>query len=135
MILGDYHLLSGKTKKGHTTYNKTLALRSATYNPAAHTVTLMPKNKLSAAQPDELIVTGSVLTDTLGRPIDGNHDGQPGGNFEATFKGRSVTIASVGNTVAASVARLAPNAVDRVLAGNAAYFSVPWKSRLRRHVR
>jgi hypothetical protein len=128
MSLGDYHLVSGKTRKGHTTYSKTLALRSATYSPAAHTVTLIPKNKLSAAQPDELIVTGSVLTDTLGQPIDGNHDGQPGGNFEAIFKGKSLTIAATDSPNAIPASRLPIEAVDGILATAKGHWACPLRS-------
>ncbi len=40
--LAPYHLLSGKVKKSHTTYSKPVPLSSSTYNPSAHTVTLIP---------------------------------------------------------------------------------------------
>jgi hypothetical protein len=44
-------------------------------------VTLTPRGKLTASKPEELIINGSLLTDTLGREVDGNDDGQPGGDF------------------------------------------------------
>ena len=32
------------------------------------------------------------MTDTLGRPIDGNHDGQSGGDYIAILSGSRVTV-------------------------------------------
>ena len=83
------------------------------------------------AQPDEaqqLRITASLLTDSYGRPIDGNHDGQPGGDFVATLKGKSVTIASTGTTRASSVSRRALEAIDRVIAGNSLLVTRPVRS-------
>ena len=59
-----------------------------------------------------------MLTDFLGRPLDGNHDGQPGGDFVATLKGKSVTIAATTNGTEASFPRIVPELVDRVLGGD-----------------
>ena len=92
--LAAFHLLSGKVKKGHTTYSKNVPLKSAIYNASAHTISLVPKGKLNKAQPEQLRITASLLTDSLGRPIDGNHDGQPGGDFVANLSKKSVTILS-----------------------------------------
>jgi hypothetical protein len=38
-----------------------------------------------------LIVNGTLLTDALGRPIDGNDDRQAGGDFIVTISGGRVT--------------------------------------------
>jgi RHS repeat-associated protein len=92
--LAAFHLLSGRVKKGHTIYNKTVPLSSAIYSPSAHTVELIPKSKLNLTQPEELIITAAQLTDIYGRPLDGNDDGQPGGNFVATITKKEITIVS-----------------------------------------
>jgi hypothetical protein len=54
-------------------------------------VALTPRAKLTASKPEELIVNGSLVTDPLGREIDGNDDGQPGGDYIATISGTRVT--------------------------------------------
>ena len=113
-----YHLLSGKVKKkGHINFNKPIPLSSAIYNSSAHILTLVPKSKLNLAQPERLTITASMLTDFLGRPLDGNHDGQPGGDFVATLKGKSATIAATTNAKKTSFSSVVPEVVDRVLAG------------------
>jgi hypothetical protein len=38
-----------------------------------------------------LIVKAALVTDTLGRQIDGNNDGQPGGDYIATLNRTRVT--------------------------------------------
>jgi hypothetical protein len=49
------------------------------------TVSLVPATKPNLSQTDRLEIVAADLTDTLGRPLDGNDDGQPGGTFAATF--------------------------------------------------
>ena len=43
--------------------------------------------QVSPRKPEELIVIGSLVTDALGRPIDGVDDGQPGSSYIATIGG------------------------------------------------
>ena len=45
----------------------------------------------SLTKPEELIVNVALLTDTLGRQIDGNDDGQAGGDYIVTISGSRVT--------------------------------------------
>jgi hypothetical protein len=63
--------------------------RSVTYSAAANRVRLLPSIRLSTRRAFEVIAkaTGSagMLTDIYARPIDGNHDGQPGGDYVAAF--------------------------------------------------
>ena len=66
--LAAYQVLSGKTKRGITSFNRAGPLTSAVYNPAALTVTLIPRSKLNLSQPERLTVTTSLLTDAFGRP-------------------------------------------------------------------
>jgi hypothetical protein len=93
--LDAYQVLSGKSKKGVTTFNKPVPLVSASYNPATFMITLVPAGTLILSQPEQLTVTAALLTDALGRPLDGNHDGVPGGNFVATFGKGGVKILRV----------------------------------------
>ena len=114
--LADYKLLSGQTKRGVTTFKTVVPLASAVYNSTALTVTLIPKGKLNLSKPEQLRITAALLTDAYGRPLDGNYDGQPGGNFVATFKNRGITFAQVKS--AARIEALSASAVDAVFAGS-----------------
>jgi hypothetical protein len=55
-------------------------------------VALVPATKPNLAQTDELQIVAVDLTDSLGRALDGNDDGQPGRNFLATFGRKGVTL-------------------------------------------
>ncbi|MGA2702588.1 MAG: hypothetical protein ABSH35_16035 [Isosphaeraceae bacterium] len=57
-------------------------------------MTLLARSKLNLAQTEELRITASQLPDVYGRPLDGNDDGQPGGDFVALLTKRGVTISS-----------------------------------------
>ena len=65
---------------------------SAVYSDSNYQVTLTPRGTLNLRKPEELIVNGALVTDTLGRPIDGNDEGQPGGDYIATISGSRVTV-------------------------------------------
>jgi hypothetical protein len=78
-----YQLLSGRTRKRVTSFNKVVPLSSAVYDP----VTLIPARKLKLAQPEQLRVDAALLTGAFGDPIAGGQD------FVATFSNRGVTMA------------------------------------------
>jgi len=81
--LANHHLAApGKGKKSKT-YSKVIHLSSAAYNAATHQVTLLVHGKLALNRPPQLRITASGMLDALGRPLDGNHDGQPGGDYVA----------------------------------------------------
>jgi hypothetical protein len=101
---GAYLLSTTAAGKKHK--SRSLALARATYDPTAHTVTLTPARKLVLKPPVQLRITASSLPDTLGRPLDGNHDGQPGGDSTATLSAAGVTAARVS---------VSPAAVDALL--------------------
>ena len=87
-------------KKGSFTVKsaKKIKLLSAVYNPLNDTVALTPKKKFAITKPVQLMVNGlppAGLEDASGRLIDGNHDGQPGGNAVALIKVKTATITSV----------------------------------------
>ncbi len=77
--------LSKTNKKGSFAAKnaKIVALKSASYNPLINTVVLTSKKRFNLIQPLQLVVyaTGPAgLKDAEGRLIDGNEDGQAGGN-------------------------------------------------------
>jgi hypothetical protein len=86
--------LSKINKKGSFTAKnaRIVALKSASYNPLTNTVVLTSKKRFNLIQPLQLVVYGtgpSGLKDAEGRLIDGNEDGQAGGNatLELTSSG------------------------------------------------
>jgi hypothetical protein len=92
--LAAYQLvMAGRDKKFGTRDDKRVALALARYDGTAHTVTLIPKQAFNEMQLQQLTVKSALLRDSLGRLIDGNDDGQAGGDFVATLNGTSVTIA------------------------------------------
>ena len=116
--VGAYKLFLGKTKKHVTTYKTPLRLASAIYASSELTVTLVPLRKLKLSQMKQLQVTGALLTDQYGRALDGNDDGQPGGNFSADFKNRGIAFAQVSQI---RVRALSAAAVDAALATEAVH--------------
>jgi plastocyanin len=82
--VANYSLAPLDTKgSGSAKIAKTARLRSAVYSPASNTVVLTPRSPFSVAKPLELGVSAELpmgLHDSAGRLIDGNHDGQTGGN-------------------------------------------------------
>jgi hypothetical protein len=74
-----------------------IKLKSAAYNAAANEVMLTPKKPFALTKAVQLRVNGlapSGLLDTLGRLIDGNHDGQAGGNAVALLRSHGATLSA-----------------------------------------
>jgi streptogramin lyase len=94
----EYKLITAGKRNSFTVKNaKPVAIGSAVYNAANDTVALTPAKKLVIKKPTQFTVMGtgtSGLEDSLGRLIDGNHDGQAGGNAVAIFtkKGKGVGV-------------------------------------------
>jgi hypothetical protein len=88
----------------------------AVYTSSNNQVTLTPRGKLTASKPQELIVSGSLVTDTLGREIDGNDDGQPGGDFIATIRGSGVTDGGLPLAQTQKQPATVPAVIDALLA-------------------
>ena len=76
-----------KVKKKDVTTLKRIKLSSAlpASSPTTTSVALVLAAKPKLSQTDELQITAADLTDSLGRALDGNGDGQPGGNFVGTI--------------------------------------------------
>jgi hypothetical protein len=60
-------------------------------------MTLTPKGKIPK-QTLQLSITGSGILDSHGHPIDGNRDGQPGGDFQVTLGKGGNSLAGVSPT-------------------------------------
>jgi hypothetical protein len=80
-------------------------------------VTLTPRGKLTASKPEELVVNGALLTDPVGRQIDGADDGQTGSNFIATINGTRVTTGGIPLVQAQRQPLSVADAVDGLLSG------------------
>jgi hypothetical protein len=99
--LAAYQLSSVTTKKirkkSVATY-KPIKLTSAVpvSSPTTSSVALFPASKPNLSQTGRLEITAADLTDAFGRPIDGNGDGQPGGDIAATLNRQGVGFAQPG---------------------------------------
>jgi hypothetical protein len=65
---------------------------SASFTSSDDQVTLVPRGTLNLTKPEELIVNASLVTDALGREIDGGDVGEQGGDYIATVSGTRVTV-------------------------------------------
>jgi len=107
----------GKNRKPPTTkLGAPVAPASAVYTAANNGLTLTPKGKLTATKPEELIVKAALVTDTLGRQIDGNDDGKAGGDYIATINGSRVTPGGLPLTRTREQPATVPAAIDALLA-------------------
>ena len=95
--------------------SKPVVITQAAYNASTLTVTLTPRKQPVVLKTGlELTIDAAGLPDSSGQAIDGNGDGQPGGNYVGTL-----TRIGVNATVAdrsANPAVLAPDAVDALIA-------------------
>ena len=109
--LSNYSLATIPAKKKQK--SKAVLIASATYNASAFTVNLTTRKPLVLNPPLKLTINAAGLLDSLGRPLDGNHDGLPGGNGVVTIsKGaRPSSNGSQSETSATSLERfLTPTA-------------------------
>jgi hypothetical protein len=117
--LGDYRLATIVTaKKCHAYAIRAVGLISATYDPSNYTVTLTPRGK-GGATPLRLTIVAARTLDAQDRPIDGDHDGQPGGNFQMTLRKATTRRAEALPT------RLVGRVTDAVLGGHVDTIPLP----------
>jgi hypothetical protein len=113
-VLATYRLTASGKHGSFTAKNaKRVSLKSAVYIESTDSVTIVPKRPFVLTKPIQLRVAGLSplgLTDMLGRLIDGNHDGQPGGDAVINITKKSVTILAKSQTRATAVAT-----VDRAI--------------------
>jgi hypothetical protein len=83
--LAGYRLVdAGRDGRLGTRDDRSIALRQATYDPATRSVTLLPSRRLALQGNHLLVVSGrgaTALTDRAGNPLDGDGDGQAGGDL------------------------------------------------------
>jgi Domain of unknown function DUF11 len=88
--LANYRLvMAGRDKKFGTKDDKVIALRSATYNPTTHTVTLLPRKKLSVSVAYRITVDGTSATgiaDRAGNLLGDDLDGRVSGDYVQIVK-------------------------------------------------
>jgi hypothetical protein len=118
--LATYRLAIAGKKGSFTAKNaKVIPLKSAVYNSATKTVLLTLAKPLVLNKPVQVLIHGeppSGLQDSAGRLIDGNHDGQPGGDAIALLNRGGVSLnALVGHPPTDFRPRVAA-AIDALLA-------------------
>jgi RHS repeat-associated protein len=95
---------------------RAIALASAAYSGATDSVALAPKKPFNLGKPVQLRVSGELpsgLTDALGRLIDGDRDGRPGGDAVAILSKTGASVADLRRRGTSPVAVI--RAVDRLL--------------------
>jgi hypothetical protein len=93
-LRGNYHLVTaGPDGRFGDRDDRPVALAPPRYKPAQHTVILTPL--LFPIPRVQLTINASNLLDSLGRPIDGNGDGLPGGNFVTIVRKNSIHLSAI----------------------------------------
>ena len=111
--LSAYHLVAaGKDKKFGTRDDKSVPIASVKYDPLAHTMTLTPRGTVPN-QTLQLGISAALTLDAQGRPIDGNRDSQPGGDFKARFGKGGASLASTFGS--GTTSRVSAAALDKLL--------------------
>jgi hypothetical protein len=126
-VSGYWLVLPGHDHRFGTKDDKIIKFRKAVYQASLDTVTLTPAARVSATSAVELVVSGSTTkphpTDIWGRPIDGNKDGVPGGNFVLIVgpappqvkRTKAKSAGAFGDKKSTELAALPPASVDAAL--------------------
>jgi hypothetical protein len=121
----------GKDVQFGTRDDKVLALRSATYDASARTVTLTPAKQLKTNKPFQFTVRDTVRSAT-GVPLDGDSNGTPGGAHivRGGLWSQIVYVESDGDQVELQLAKCDPLAKrgrgSCVTGGEAGWMEVTW---------
>jgi hypothetical protein len=116
-----YRLATPGKKGSYTAKNVgIIKLRSAAYTASTDSVTLTPKKPFALTKPVQVLVYGtgsSGLEDSLGRLIDGDHNGTAGGNAVAilTKKGATIDAAPLARVEAHDRRALKSDLIDLLL--------------------
>ncbi|MFO0893156.1 MAG: hypothetical protein U0790_28965, partial [Isosphaeraceae bacterium] len=82
-------VMPGRDRRLGTRDDRRSRFRAVGYNVATNTATLTPASRITARQAFAVIASGSgsrgILVDIYNRPIDGDRDGQPGGDSFVSF--------------------------------------------------
>ena len=112
--LANYRLVTaGRDKKFGTRDDKIIALRSASYNPTTHKVTLVPRKKLAVSVKYRLTVNGtsaSGVEDLAGNLLDGNRRRPRLGELRRYLQAHAIESAAsiVSGARSGPIARTAP---------------------------
>jgi hypothetical protein len=94
-----YRLAGANRKRSFTARNShAMRLRSAVFDPANDTATLILRRADARSKPIQLTINGtppSGLQDSFGRLIDGDDNGMAGGNLVAVIRRTGVTLNAV----------------------------------------
>jgi hypothetical protein len=116
---GIYRLVTPGKRGSFTAKNAgSIKLRSAVYNATSDTVMLTPKKAFSLSKPVEVTINGnppSGLEDTLGRFIDGDQNGTPGGIATAVLRRSGVAINVIARARSSASPTLEAATVDDLL--------------------
>jgi RHS repeat-associated protein len=117
--LGIYSVvIAGKTGSFTARNAKAVALKSAVFSAAHETVTLALRKPFKPSKPVQLRVNGlspSGLEDSVGRLIDGNHDGQPGGDAVAVLRNGGAKISAMAYRGTGTAPAFEPSLIDALL--------------------
>ena len=91
-----YRLATPGKKHSYTAKNAgVIKLSRAVYTASKNTVALTPKKPFALTKPVQVLVYGtgaSALQDSVGRDLDGDHNGTAGGNAVAILSRNTVTF-------------------------------------------
>jgi cyclophilin family peptidyl-prolyl cis-trans isomerase len=118
-----YHLTTAGKKGSFTAKDASIIrLSSASYDAANDTIALIPKKPFALSKKVQLVVYGgppSGLQDSQGRYIDGNDDGQAGGNVVRILSRSGVSLDAVAMASPSVGSISATNEIDVLLAQSA----------------
>ncbi len=115
-----------------TPRGKTIHVKSAVYNPNAHTVTLHPTRRVNIHYRYEVIVNGSMpggLADKQGQLLDGTDSGKPGSDYRAPLNWRNLRIGPLTDKTPPSTKtttrrmRVQPRSADNSIGHEAGFFT------------
>jgi RHS repeat-associated protein/uncharacterized repeat protein (TIGR01451 family) len=99
-----------------------IKLKSAVYDSKTNTVALFLSKPLALTQPAQLLIYGtgkSGLRDRYGRLIDGDRNGQAGGNATVTISGGRATVSAIQAAPMSLHTLIVPAVADAVIASGA----------------
>jgi hypothetical protein len=110
--LANFQLMGANARGSFTARNSTrIALRSAVFNPANDTITLIPRKAFALTRPVELTINGtsaSGVQDSSGQLIDGDGDGTAGSNAVAVIRRNGVTLNPLAPAPASAMIPISP---------------------------
>ena len=81
-----------RVKKHSVVITKYIPIKRVSYNSTNEIVDIIPAGKIAPGRINHLSISASGILDSLGQALDGNNDGQPGGDLVASVGKSTVTI-------------------------------------------